>query len=658
MNISGSIRKLNNIFLALFIVLSAGLVYWQVAVAQLVTSPMRDGVTNPLTYTRQCTSESVPIRGKIFDRNGVLLAYSVPSDIPGLCGYKRVYTQAAQGLEGLIGYYIGPQYTSTGVEHEFNAYLTGQNGVTGLDNTVNRVLHVPPQGDDIYLTVDSRVEQILEKNFPITAPVDNVETYPTDRGSVIVSDPKTGEILGIVSQPGYDANCVINCSLAQLYKDFQAKSQGSQDPKYMDYFKTIGCSNSCTMDQFKAALDSPQVQQVLVNQGVSGTGNYQIGSNCEEKNVCNLVYLAYLSVDTQQPTIFRPTQDCYPPGSTYKTVTLMAALDSGTVGLNDQIFYGEYNGGKGGVDPAHPYPQYLQATGPITIGSGDQSEQLIPAESNILSYTYHYPVSIAYGFSHSDNVIFGLAGLKTGADTWLKYNKALYVGQKIPFDLPVKVSTVTPQPQSGLCSNEAQPYTQLAAPELADGSFGQGKDFVTPLQMMLVNNVAADNGQLMRPAVIEKIVDPKNQDVLQQFSPKMLQQVISAQSSQGVRDAMFGVNQCGSGSLSLVKLSYGYTPWSVVGKTGTAQVPEQSGQNLGGDSWFITQAPYTWQSGQIPPITITAMKENGGEGAYANGPMLNADYNDIFTNVMKLSVPSAPPGGYNFCYQAGFLQHP
>ena len=59
-------------------------------------------------------------------------------------------------------------------------------------------------------------------------------------------------------------------------------------------------------------------------------------------------------------------------------------------------------------------------------------------------------------------------------------------------------------------------------------------------------------------------------------------------------------------------------------------------------SWFITAAPYTYQSNDIPPITITAMKENGGEGAYANGPMLRDDYAQIFKDVMP-NVQTPPP---------------
>lgn len=617
MNISGSIRRLTNIFLILFVALSAGLVYWQVVVAQQVTS-------NPyLTYTRQCTSEAAPIRGNIYDSKGVLLAYSVRSDIPNLCGYKRVYTPAAQGLEGLIGYYISPLFGSTGIEQQFNDYLSGKNGLTGLDNTVNQVLHVPPRGDDIYLTIDSRVEKILVKNFPTEAPIDNNGTFKTDRGSVIVSNPTTGEIMGILSEPGYDANCVVNCPLSQLRKDFIAKG----------YNNTIHCAAPCSMDQFQAAL--------------SASGH---DPNCETSQSCNLIYLTYLNSDPERPLIFRPTQDCYPPGSTYKTMTLMAALDSGAIGLTDPIFYN---------DPqTNPYPQHMQAIGPITVGSGEEVETFPNTISNITGYTFHFPVTMAYGFSHSDNIIFAEAGVKTGASTWLQYNQALYVGQKIPFDLPVKVSTVTPLPQSGLCSNKEQPFTTLSVPNLAEGAFGQGKAFVTPMQMALVDNVAANDGKLMRPAVIQKIVDPKNNTVLQSFSPQMLRQVVSASTAQQVRDAMYGVTACGSGSLPLVQLSYPYTPWAVVGKTGTAQVPQTTpGKLTPGDSWFITAAPYTYQSDKIPAITITAMKENGGEGAYANGPMLRDDYKEIFANVLKdVQVPAPPPG--NFCVANNFLQNP
>ena len=71
MNIRRSIRRLSILFVILFVAVSGGLVYWQVVVAQQVSS-------NPyLTLNRKCLPDSTPKRGRIFDRNGVLLAESV-----------------------------------------------------------------------------------------------------------------------------------------------------------------------------------------------------------------------------------------------------------------------------------------------------------------------------------------------------------------------------------------------------------------------------------------------------------------------------------------------------------------------------------------------------------------------------------------------------
>lgn len=638
MNIRRNIRRLTNIFLVLFVALSAGLVYWQVIVAAQVTA-------NPaLTYTRQCTSESAPIRGRIFDRNGVLLAYSVPSNIPGLCGYKRIYTPDAQGLEGLLGYYISPLFGSPGVEGYMNDYLNGKSGVTGLDNTLNTILHKPPHGDDIYLTVDARIEKILVQNFATETPINNVDVFQTDRGSVIVSDPTTGEILGIISRPGYDSNCIVSCSLEQLRQDMIAKG----------YDKVIGCAAPCNTDQFKNALDAQRdaLMQKL-GPGCDQHSDCSLGSDCEQQFACNGLYLRYLNSDPEQPLIFRPTQYCYPPGSTYKTVTLMAALDSGAFNLDDKTFYNDPD--------THPYPDHLQAVGPITIGSNGDIVRYPNTISNLLPYTHFYPVSLGYGYSHSDNIIFAEVGVQTdkmkGQGTWLKYNDALYVGQKTPFDLPVKVSTVTPQPQKNLCTYNAQSDTPLDEPTLSGGAFGQGTDFVTPFQMMLIENVAANDGKLMRPSIIQKIVDPQSGAVLQQFTATELSQVISQSAAQQVRDAMYGVVACGSGSIPRVKLSYPYTPWAVIGKTGTAQVPQNDPNHkfLQADSWFITAAPYAYKSNEIPRLTITAMKENGGEGAYANGPMLRDIYGQIFSSVItNVPKPTPPPG--DFCLSTGFLQ--
>lgn len=532
-NISASIRKLATMFIVLFIALSAGLVYWQVVVAQQVTANIHNG--------RHCLVDSAPIRGRILDRNGVVLAESKNL---GPCGYMRHYTDPS--LAGLIGYYVGPSFPSTGLENKFDDYLSGRLGLTSLDNTVNQTLHRPPVGDDIYLTIDERIQQIANKHFDDPVAIDNNATFKTDRGSVIISDPKTGEILAMVSRPSFDPNRIVN-----------TLSQG------------------------------------------------------------DLTYFNALNANKEQPLLERPLLGLYAPGSTYKTVTLLAGLDSGNTTL-DQPF-----------DRDHAL-----GTNNTVVYNG---QVIGPVGNNIQGYTIRFPVTTEYGYTHSDNIIFAQVGVKTGAKTWLDYNNRMYVGQKIPFDLPVAVSTVG-------SSGQQMPDNLLAA-----NSFGQGQDFITPMQMSLVDNVVANNGQLMRPMLVSKILDP-NQTPMQTFTPQALgSPQVSSQTATQVRQAMYGVINCGSGLLVRDLFT---SQSGIIGKTGTAEV----GGGKGAHSWLITQAPYTVNNpSQLPALTIIGMKENGGEGGAAVGPMIAHMYNDIFTNVMKnVQTPAPPPSTY--CCTTKLLQ--
>ena len=573
MNIRNSIRKLSILFIIFFIATSVGLVYWQVGAAQQLTSTNNPNMSK-LTLGRHCLADSTPKRGRIFDRNGVLLAYSEPipantnnPNAGNLCIYQRVYKYPS--LAPLLGYYISPvvcsysPYCSSGVEKQFDDYLSGNVGITGLNNTVNQTLHLPPVGDDIYLTIDVRIQNIVDKYFDEEAAHGPGDTsvFDTNAGSVIVTDPRTGEILAMESRPGFDANRI-------------------------------------------------------------ASGDVQ--------------YLTQLLSDPQQPLLNRAIDECYVPGSTYKTLTLMAALNSNTFTL-DTPFYNDHD------------PNHLQAIGPVRLGSGNDTEAFGPVGNNIQGYTYTFPVTLRYGYSHSDNIIFAQVGAKTGVDTWLSYNNAFYVGKKIPFDLPVKVSTVTSQQQKNLCQYNPPPQTPLSVKQLAENAFGQGVDFITPMQMSLFDDAAANNGQLMQPSLISKIVDPSGA-IIRSFSPNVLGTPISQTTATEVRDAMYGVVACGSGSLARVQLSYPFSPWSVIGKTGTGEV----NGTVPAQSWFITAAPYQYQSGAVPRITVVAMKEHGGEGAYANGPMLRDIYNAIFTQVYPMSQPSAPDP--NFCTSTGLLQ--
>lgn len=538
MNISSNIRKLTNLFVILFIALSAGLVYWQVIVAQPVTANIRNG--------RHCQSDSAPKRGRILDRNGVVLAYSKPVTGPGkssLCGSLRVYTDP--DLANIIGTYLGPFFLSSGIEHTYNNYLSGDVGVTKFSNSINQVLHRPPVGDDIYLTIDSRIQKIVEKNFNTPYIVDNDQTFASNKGSVIVTDPKTGEVLAMLSRPGYDPN------------------------------------------RF-ASLDLDYIKQV--------------------------------QTDPNQPDLNRAVSGVYVPGSTYKAVTLMAALDSGNSQLSDQFF-----NDPPGSPQAKQRPQAVQArVGDETFG---------PSGNN-LNQGDTFPINLASAFSHSDNIVFAQVAAKTGSQTWLDYNQRFGVGtNNIKFDLPVSTSKVLPAGSSTLTTSQ-----------LAENGFGQGVNIVTPFQMSLFDDAIANNGTLMQPQLISKIVDPSGA-TLKSSTPTEISTPIKDTTASQMRDAMYGVAQCGSGRFGFATTSaanLNLSPYQIIAKTGTGQV----GGNAPAQGWMFTQAPYT-----NPRLTIIAMKEHSGEGGQSTGLMIRPMYDQIFSQVYKMQPPApAPQGDYTTGY--------
>ncbi len=531
MHISTNIRKLSNLFFLLFLALSGGMVYWQVAVANAVASNEHN--------SRRCVTTNMPVRGRIFDRNGVLLADSY-NDPRSTCGPVRRYYEPS--LAPLIGYYVRPDFASTGIEHQFDDILSGKSSATALNSSIDKLLHRSPIGNDIYLTIDARIQRLADQHFD--DPTQNNETAHSNRGSIVISNPHTGEILAMVSRPKYDPSKLVQSLL----------------------------------------FDSKQT------------------------------YYKQLIADKDQPLLVRPLQGRYVPGSTFKTMTLLAGLDSGKTKLDEQF------------DQQHAF-------GPIVVNG----QKIGPTGNNIEGYTFHFPVNTEYGFTHSDNIIFAQIGMHTGAEAWMDYNKRFYVEREIPFELPVAVSRVLPSGKDTLTENE-----------LAANAFGQGADFITPFQMSLIDNVVANNGHLMKPTVILKVTD-HDKNTLQEFSAQPLSNPVSEQTATQVRQAMFGVARCGSGTVVRDLFT---SKTGIVGKTGTAEI----GPDVEPHGWMITQAPYSVNNpGQLPALTIVAMKENAGEGAFAVGPLIAHTYEDVFgKGFVNAQLPK--PVDPDYCFRTGLLQ--
>jgi peptidoglycan glycosyltransferase len=200
--IGPAIRRLTSIFITLLLIISAVAAYTQVSDRAFFNGPL---LAESQTYNARghCPPYDAPVRGTIYDRNGVKLAWSVP-DPNAPCGYKREYLDPT--LSPLIGYF-SYKYGTAGIEATYNDQLSGtQSGVT-TEQVVNHLLHKPQYGQNLYLTIDERLQQYANKVYNSSALFGGVCQSASDpSGAIVVENPNNGEILAMVSHPYYDAN--------------------------------------------------------------------------------------------------------------------------------------------------------------------------------------------------------------------------------------------------------------------------------------------------------------------------------------------------------------------------------------------------------------------------------------------------------------------
>jgi peptidoglycan glycosyltransferase len=588
MTVHRSISRLTNVFLALFMLLSLGVVYWQVFQSQALAT----NTYNPSL----CAIGNQPVRGSIYDRNGVLLAYS-QADTHAPCNYRRYY--CFPSLSPIIGYfsYI---YGETGIEEAYDDILTGRqaSGQDAINNFWDQTLHRPVYGSDIYLTIDARIQNMIDKQYDITydepggtlglpffqVPKGKVGPPPSEPipplcqqkdgsllqqlynqpsenaahnhpGSIIVEDPHTGEILGMLSRPYFNANEIGDYTPCRLYVNDQTNANDPVCP---------GAQANPPAAPTGTATPTPTLTST-------------IGAE----------YFKQLTNDSHAPLLVRST-NLYIPGSTFKTVTLSAALDSGKVTLTNPTY-----GGSNCLAADSEARRYT--VNGYTFQDVDLPTYGIPPAC---------PIDVEHGYIYSDNIIYARIGVSLGADTWLNYFQRFGMidtnatnKQPFPFDFPVKASRVDFH------------LAQSDPVHLASDAFGQGDLLISPLEMSFVTSTVANDGVGLLPHLLYKIV-PHGvaASSVAPTSPTPYTgngvingQIISAQTAQEVRQAMRGVVQQGSAGL------IGGTRANVGGKTGTAQLG-----NADPHSWFISLAPD--DPGQTPKYTVVVMRENGDEG--------------------------------------------
>jgi peptidoglycan glycosyltransferase len=178
--------------------LAAGAGYWQVAMsAGLSTAPDDAAVIAAARHA---------VRGLITDRDGKQLAWNA-KDRNG--EPYRVY--ASPALSGVIGY-SSIQYGQAGLEQAWNAQLTGAASADPLYDLTRK------------FRTDGYDPSSLETTLVLSLQVKAAQLLGSDKGAVVMLDPRTGDVLALVSTPDFDASAVTNpgtaaTTWASLQKD-------------------------------------------------------------------------------------------------------------------------------------------------------------------------------------------------------------------------------------------------------------------------------------------------------------------------------------------------------------------------------------------------------------------------------------------------------
>ncbi len=270
----------------------------------------------------------------------------------------------------------------------------------------------------------------------------------------------------------------------------------------------------------------------------------------------------------------RATQACDPPGSTFKVVTAVAAIDSGKYTPNSVV-----NG-----------------KSPVTISG-------VPL-NNDLNQSFG-PITLTTALTYSVNTVWAQVAESVGRPTMTKYMKRFGFYSKPPLDYPPdELNTSRPYSPKG------RPYPPASPNEdIGRIGIGQGGLLVTPLQMAMVASAVANGGKLMVPHLTDRVVDQDGRTV-ETIQPKVYNQVMTATTAQEVTQMMRKVVEEGTGQPAQLG------GISVAGKTGTASIGA-TGSNLT-EPWFIGFAP---AGAPKIAVAVTVQQTHGGFGATVAAPI-------------------------------------
>ncbi|WP_198017650.1 penicillin-binding protein 2 [Syntrophorhabdus aromaticivorans] len=295
-----------------------------------------------------------------------------------------------------------------------------------------------------------------------------------------------------------------------------------------------------------------------------------------------------IQTDKTYPLQNRVIQGRYPPGSTFKVLTALMALQEGIINEHSSFSCG------GGFPFGNRVFKCWKKGG-------------------------HGSVNVRRGIIESCDVFFYNIGLKLGIDRIHKAGDAVGLGKPTGIDLPSEASGLVPSSEWKKKTYGVPWYEG----ETVSVAIGQGAVWLTPIQLAQLSSFVANEGIAFKPQLVNKILGPDGK-TLKTFTPVItVDMKLKKDIFRIVKEGMQGVVNEPNGT------AYGSRIQNVhmSGKTGTAQSSTLEGnRNLGDHAWFIAFAP-----SEDPGIAVSVLVEHGGHGSSVSAPVAKAVAEALFT---------------------------
>lgn len=260
--------------------------------------------------------------------------------------------------------------------------------------------------------------------------------------------------------------------------------------------------------------------------------------------------------DSSTVLLNRATQGLYPPGSTFKIVTALEYIRE-----NPDTY------------------QNYQYTCKGKFNLGDSSIQCYHG-------SVHGSVDLTKSFAKSCNSSFANIGTNLDYSKLAVTLNELLFNQELPADFSYK--------QSSIAVN-----ANTSDADMVQMAIGQGATQMTPLHLAMITSAIANDGTLMKPYMIDRILDD-NGKIIKQYNASKYDTLMTSMEASVLTDLMKAVVESGTGT-KLSGLSY-----TVAGKTGSA---EYNGVKEDSHAWFTGFAP-----AENPEIEVTVILEGAGSG--------------------------------------------